>query len=154
MKDKKQERLEIHHIGVVVEDMNRAVDYYSKFGLGPFRITEISRSSESTKSEPSKYKLKLAFAKMIGSMAMELIQVVDGNPSYRKFLEKHGEGMHHLAFIVDDADAETDKWAKQGIKIIKRGPGWSYLDFGYRTVIEFLSPSRILDMTPRLFPKT
>ena len=76
MEDKKQERLEIHHIGVVVEDMNRAIENYSKFGVGPFRITEISRSSESTKSNPGKYKLKLAFAKMIGSMAMELIQVV------------------------------------------------------------------------------
>ena len=148
MKQTKQAVPEIHHIGLLVQDMNKAIEHYTQLGLGPFRIAEaISAKKPDTK-------IRIGMSYMIGSMGLELIQVVQGNPFYVSYLERHGEGMHHVAFIVDDADIEADKWVKQGASIASRGTGWAYLDFGYDVFIEFLSRSRIPSLNSRLYPQS
>jgi hypothetical protein len=90
---------------------------------------------------------------MIGSMGLELIQVVGGNPFYVPYLKRRGEGIHHVAFIVDDVNVEVKKWVPQGISIASRGTGWAYLDFGYDIFIEFISRSRISNLNSRLYPQ-
>jgi hypothetical protein len=63
---------------------------------------------------------------------MELIQAESGDNIYWEFFEKHGEGLHHLGFVVDDLDAELAKAKEQGIPVLMYGKvdggGFAYLD--------------------------
>ena len=66
---------------------------------------------------------------------IEFISPVQGDSIYRDFLNKNGEGIHHIAFMVDDLDAETAKLVAKGIPVVtsvKRptGRGFAYFDFG------------------------
>lgn len=145
--------LKIHHIGVVVKDIHKAVEYYSKFKFSPFRINTSVRPSGSLNQDSQDQIVKLTFAaaRMMGSMALEFIQVEQGKPFYLEFLNRQGEGMHHLAFVVDEAEAVASMWEKKGVPIVAHGPEWAYLDFGYDVLIEFISRSRLPNITARLF---
>ena len=61
---------------------------------------------------------------------IELIQPVEGESDYKKFLDEKGEGVHHVGFMVDDLDAETDKMTEAGFKVIQTGASstarWHY----------------------------
>ena len=78
---------------------------------------------------------------------VEFISPVEGDSIYRDFLNKNGEGIHHIAFMVDDLDAETDKLVARGIPVItsvKRstGRGFAYFDFG-DCLIELVGPVKV-----------
>lgn len=120
----------IHHICVVVKDMEKAIQYYSKRGVNPFLVRETDKGH---------CKLKWGFAWLVGSMRLELVQVLDGHCIYNEFLDKHGEGAHHICFEVEDGDAEVAKWKKQGFQIGPGGLGWGFDDFGYDMIIEFIA---------------
>lgn len=81
-------------------------------------------------SVANKSKTKLAFTS-IGPLQIELIQSVEGKTFYADFLEKHGEGIHHLGVRVDDIDATTANLGKKGVKVLfgRRGR-FAYMDTG------------------------
>ena len=121
---------EVYQLGVVVRDVDAAVKYYSsKFGLGPFRVTTVSRTGAMVYGKPMNYKAKLAFAEM-GRLQLELIQILEGETIQKEFLEKRGEGLHHLGFQVKDLEAEVAKWQKLGFKVLQRSkePLFAYMD--------------------------
>ena len=126
---------EIRHIGIVVKDIDKAVEYYSKLGLEPFKI-RVREPGPGTLGKDYQ-KLRFAFVSMIKSIKLELIQVV----------EAQGESLHHIALVVDGDlnhfDAEILRWTSQGFKIGDHGSGWAYIDFGYNVIIEFISSSLI-----------
>ncbi|MFH1639832.1 MAG: VOC family protein [Chloroflexota bacterium] len=131
------------HVAVVVRDMDQAVGQYeSILGSGIFRpetLMDSSTFSDYTvygKKTPDVHKSRFKHSD-IGpdKIDLEFISPVEGKPIYRDFLEKHGEGLHHIAFAVDDLDAETAKLVARGIPVItsvKRpnGRGFAYFDFG------------------------
>jgi methylmalonyl-CoA/ethylmalonyl-CoA epimerase len=109
----------IDHLGVVVRDLDQGIRYYSSnFGLGPFDIVESSRTGALIRGRPGGYRIKQAFARM-GQTFLELSQVVEGRPIQQDFLETHGEGLHHLGFVVDDFDAEVAKFEARGFSVIQ-----------------------------------
>jgi 4-hydroxyphenylpyruvate dioxygenase-like putative hemolysin len=117
----------IDQLGIVVRDIDKVIESWSKLlGIGPWD----SREMETTDRAGRKAKTKLAFAN-IGALQIELIQSVEGRTFYADFLEKHGEGIHHLGVRVDDVDAETDSLAKKGVKVLfgRRGR-FAYMDTG------------------------
>jgi len=72
----------------------------------------------------------MAFA-YVGPLEVELVQRVEGRIFQSKFLDKWGEGVHHLGFFVDDVDAEVAKLTKDGAKLLIHDPGkFAYLDAG------------------------
>lgn len=126
----------LFQIGVVVRDIDEAVDYYSStFGLGPFRTMVVERHGAIVRGKPADYKVKLAFAQM-GDIEFELVQILEGETIQSEFLRKKGEGLHHIAFIVDDLEAEIAKWGKKGIRVLQRSKppatpvegGYAYMD--------------------------
>jgi len=121
---------EVYQLGVVVKDVDEAVKYYStKFGISPFRVTTVSRSGAIVHGKPTNYKAKLAFAEM-GRLQLELIQILEGETIQKEFLEKRGEGLHHLGFLVKDLEAEVAKWQKLGFSVLQRSkePLFAYMD--------------------------
>jgi methylmalonyl-CoA/ethylmalonyl-CoA epimerase len=115
----------IDQIGIVVRDIDKVIESWSKLlGIGPWNSTEM----ETTDRAGRKAKTRLAFAN-IGPLQIELIQSVEGKTFYTDFLEKHGEGIHHLCVRVDDLDATTANLGKKGVKLlIGRRGRFAYMD--------------------------
>ncbi len=81
----------IEHIGIAVKDLESAIAFYEKqLGLKCYAIEEVKDQ-----------KVKTAFFK-IGDVKIELLASTDSDGPISKFIEKKGEGFHHIAYEVDD----------------------------------------------------
>jgi len=128
-----------HHVAVVVRNMDEAVEYYQSLGIGEFLPEFMLDSSTYTdykvygKTPDTIDKTRMRFVQ-IGSLRLELVQPVEGEPIYKEFLKSKGEGLHHIAYIVDDLKGETTKLVEKGIPVITRvyrsstGAGFAYFD--------------------------
>jgi methylmalonyl-CoA/ethylmalonyl-CoA epimerase len=112
----------IEHIGIAVKDLNASIEYWEKvFGLKCYALEEVKEQ-----------KVKTAFF-MIGQTKIELLESTDPEGPIGKFIEKKGEGVHHLAFAVkgiEEALAETEA---KGIQLIDKTPrkGAEQLDIAF-----------------------
>jgi 4-hydroxyphenylpyruvate dioxygenase-like putative hemolysin len=113
----------VHHVGIVVKDVDQAVQYYSSvFGLGPFK-TQVYEMDERTnftyRGQPAHARVKAAFAQS-GPVAIELVEVLEGKTPHTEFLTDKGEGVQHVAFQVDNLIETLADLAKDGIEPILR----------------------------------
>ena len=101
----------IEHIGIAVKNLEESIKYYEEiFGLKCYRIEEIKDQ-----------KVKTAFFK-IGETKIELLESTDPEGPVSKFIEKRGEGVHHVAFAVKDLQNTLQKVEKKGITLIDKQP--------------------------------
>ena len=121
-----------HHIGVVVKDIDKAVEYYSSLGFGPFLTPrlKIKEGLQRGKSLMTKPVIKQA---KVGGITLELLQPTQDESLAREFLESKGEGINHIGFSVDDIDTQANKLVKKGFKVIfsqkfEQGGGCAYLN--------------------------
>ena len=127
-----------HHVGVIVKDMEKTIEYLSSLGIGPFGMpngplyVEVSFKGE-LHGKPAEWKVKISNTKL-GNAELELLQPSGGESALQEFLDNHGEGLHHLGYLVDDVPAEMDKLVKQGVKVLTsanlEGRGFAYMDTG------------------------
>lgn len=122
----------IGQIGIVVKDCEKVAQQWERMlGIGPWTII----TQNATDSEGNPLEVKLAFAYM-GDLELELIEIAKGKTMHSEWLEKHGEGLHHLSFFVDDPDVVAANLVEQGAEIMLQRPGqWVYLDCGAGGVI-------------------
>lgn len=133
----KLEIKQVYQVCVVVKDIRKAMERYWKiFGIGPwqiytFRPPDLTNTTLHGKPEP--YTMKLASAR-VGALEWELIQPLEGRSAYKEFLEQRGEGLHHVAVVVDDFDKTVAALEKQGMGILMsgqyRGATFVYMDTG------------------------
>ena len=97
----------IEHIGIAVKNIESASKVYQTL----FN-TEIYQTEE-VESEG----VKTAFMRM-GQSKIELLEATSPNSPIAKFIEKRGEGMHHIAFDVDDIEAEIARLKSEGFELI------------------------------------
>jgi methylmalonyl-CoA/ethylmalonyl-CoA epimerase len=110
----------INHIGVVVRNIDKAIQYYSSiFGLGPFTVYEFEPEKHWFMGEPSPIKLILAKA-MWDNIELELLQHLEGKTIHKEFLDTHGEGLQHLGFLVPNYEEMYDKFRKAGFAPLMR----------------------------------
>ena len=97
----------IEHIGIAVENPQKSNEIFEKlFG-------ETSYKSELVESEGVK-----TYFYQLGESKIELLESVKENSSIEKFISKRGQGMHHIAFYVDDIHLELDRLANLGFEAI------------------------------------
>jgi catechol 2,3-dioxygenase-like lactoylglutathione lyase family enzyme len=110
---------DVGHIGSVVKDVDRVVEYYSRvFGIGPFEIYDFRPYKTWVRGQKVQpFELRIATAD-VGPAKMELIQVIYGDPPHRGFLEVHGEGLQHLGFYVQNYDEWKSYVREEGIEIL------------------------------------
>jgi len=110
---------DVGHIGAVVTNIDRVIEYYSPvFGIGPFEIYDFRPQKAWVRGQEVKpFELRIATAD-VGSAKMELIQVIRGDPPHRDFLEVHGEGLQHLGFYVENYDEWKSYVREEGIEIL------------------------------------
>lgn len=128
----KMQITKIDHIGIVVKDIQKTVEYYSStLGIGPFRVFEVNIPDAIVQGKVSSLRIKAAIAKL-GSLDIELIESIEGENIYAEFLKSRGEGLHHLAMLVDDVDKEVAELKEQGIRVLQGAKtpagSFAYLD--------------------------
>lgn len=111
-------------VGFVVHDVvATARKYVEAFGLPEPTIIETpgyDRSKTTVNGAPSEATAKLAFFQT-GQLVIELIEP-DRTPSvWRDFLDKNGEGVHHIAFRVADTGATEAAFAREGMPVLQQG---------------------------------
>lgn len=131
----------VHHIGVIVSDMARAVEYYKSLGIVTIgRDLGVVRTREGAQ-------VRTRWAQ-IGPLLLELFQPVEGEDIQFQFLREHGEGIAHVGFTVANFDAEVNKLVNNGAKLMFRldhptGTSIAYFDTrqagGF--IIELMKPS-------------
>ena len=101
----------IDHIGIAVHSIDKTRGFYEQaLGLHCEGIEEV----------PSQ-KVRTAFFSL-GEAHIELLEPIDDNSPIAKFLEKRGEGIHHIAYQSDDVAAQLDKARTAGCKLINEQP--------------------------------
>jgi methylmalonyl-CoA/ethylmalonyl-CoA epimerase len=116
----KLETFKLDHIGVVVNDIQKAVDFYTKaFGIKFDDIAEHQLPPDViTRGKPSPYTMKVTFGPMSSSVRLELIQIVEGKTLQSEFLKAHGEGIMHLGYEVENLEKEVANAESQGLEVI------------------------------------
>ena len=99
----------IKHIGVAVEDLQTARDFFQE----TFRL--------STSDQENFGELLFSFIPMKGTN-LELLQSTEADGQIAKFIQKRGQGIHHIALEVDDVQAELDRLKNKGLKLINEKP--------------------------------
>lgn len=109
----------LDHLGVVVKDIQKSVDYYTgAFGLTFDEIAEHALPPDViTRGKPTPYTMRVTFAQM-GPLRLELINIVEGESLHTEFLKDRGEGIHHLGFEVVDLEKEVANAEEQGLEMI------------------------------------
>ena len=125
---------ELHHVTIVVRDMEKALRHYSSLGIGPFESYPPMREyvKINVPDESAFYNLTIRVAR-IGPVSLQLVQPHEGKSIYKEFLEKRGEGVFHMGFVVDDIEKEEQKLKETGLKVISSGrradgSGFAYFD--------------------------
>ena len=101
----------LHHIGIAVQDLEEAVRLYrDKLGLRLDSIEEIPSE---------RVRVAVLFA---GQQRIELLQGTGDDSAITKFIARRGEGIHHIAFEVDDAVAEIARLTEEGLRLLDETP--------------------------------
>jgi methylmalonyl-CoA/ethylmalonyl-CoA epimerase len=101
----------IEHLGIAVKNLKEANEVYTKLlGREPYK----SETVESEAVETSFF--------MTGENKIELLAATNENSAIAKYIEKRGQGIHHIAFAVQDIKAELVRLEKEGFQILNKEP--------------------------------
>lgn len=101
----------IEHIGIAVKDLTHSNDLFKKlFGSEHYKVEAVESEGVST-----------SFF-MLGETKIELLQATTPESSIAKFIEKKGEGIHHIAYAVDDIKSEMARLKNEGFEILNQEP--------------------------------
>lgn len=112
----------IEHIGIAVESLEEAIPFYEKMlGQKCYAVEEVKDQ-----------KVKTAFF-MVGQTKIELLESTDPEGPIGKYIEKKGQGIHHIAYAVDNVDESLKELDEQGVRLIdqKARKGAEGLNIGF-----------------------
>ena len=101
----------IEHIGIAVKELSKAIPLFEKL------LNTVCYKTELVESE----KVNTAFFSM-GKTKIELLESTDPNGVIAKFIERKGEGLHHIAFDVADIKAEMKRLQGEGFVLLNEEP--------------------------------
>ena len=101
----------IEHIGIAVKNLEESIKYYEDIlGFKCYSIEEVKEQ-----------KVKTAFF-LVGQTKIELLESTDPEGSIGKFIEKKGEGVHHIAFAVKGLENALTEIETKGVRLIDKTP--------------------------------
>ena len=124
----------LHHLCIVVHDIEKAMAFYERAGIGPWvdyppldQFTELKLPDERAFKA---LKIKVAH---IGPIQLQLMEPREGDSPQKHFLKARGEGVFHVGFVVDDVDAAEAEGTARGLEVFMRGrrpngSGFTYFD--------------------------
>lgn len=103
--------IKVEHIGIAVKSLGQANDLFARlFGREHYKIEAVETEGVST-----------SFFRM-GETKIELLEATQPDSPIAKFIEKRGEGIHHIAFQVSDIRAEMDRLKQEGFILLNEEP--------------------------------
>ena len=103
--------MKIDHIGIAVRNMSESNELFRKLlGEAHYKVEEVASEKVATSF----------FA--VGESKIELLEATDPDSPIAKFIEKRGEGIHHIAFEVEDIVAEIERLENEGFVALNREP--------------------------------
>ena len=112
----------VEHIGIAVKNLNESIKFYEDIlGLNCYAIEEVKDQ-----------KVKTAFFQ-IGETKIELLETTDPDGPIGKFIEKRGEGIHHIAFKTEDINSSLKELKGKNIHLVDEQPrkGAEGLNIGF-----------------------
>ena len=101
----------IEHIGIAVKSLKDSNEMYTKLlGTAPYKTEAVASEGVNT-----------SFFKM-GASKIELLEATQDDSPIAKFLEKRGEGVHHIAYAVDDIRSEMKRLKDEGFHLLNEEP--------------------------------
>ena len=101
----------IEHIGIAVKNIQQSNELFKKlFGKEHYKIENVASEGVST-----------SFF-MIGETKIELLEATNETSAISKFIEKKGEGIHHIAYEVDNIESEMARLKQEGFELINQSP--------------------------------
>lgn len=101
----------IEHIGIAVKNLNNSNELFKKlFGKEHYKVEAVASEGVST-----------SFF-MLGETKIELLEATNENSAIAKFIEKKGEGIHHIAYEVDNLEEEMARLKQEGFELINQSP--------------------------------
>lgn len=101
----------IEHLGIAIKNMETSDHLFAKLlGTEPYKQESVEREG-----------VKTSFF-MVGDSKIELLEATNAESPIAKFIEKKGEGIHHIAFAVDDIFAEITRLKSEGFIFISEEP--------------------------------
>jgi methylmalonyl-CoA/ethylmalonyl-CoA epimerase len=129
----------IEHIGIAVKDLDKSIKFYEEMlGLKCYAIEEVKDQ-----------KVKTAFFK-IGQTKLELLESTASDGAIAKFIEKRGEGVHHISFAVKNLDSTVIELQRKNIRLIDHAPRKGAEEFN----IAFIHPESTLGVLIELCEKS
>ena len=101
----------INHVGIAVKNIETSIPFYRDILGMTFEGTE----------EVAEQKVRVAFLQ-VGESRIELLEPTSPDSPVAKFLEKNGEGIHHLAYEVDDLEKKLVELQNGGVRLIDQTP--------------------------------
>lgn len=112
---------EVSQLGIIIRDMERAIINYSDiFGIIFPKVFVPEYFNMTYRGKPGDFRIKVALG-MMSELQIELIEVLKGPTIYDEFLEKKGQGLHHLGFDVKNMDARIEALKNLGIGVLQSG---------------------------------
>ena len=103
--------LKIEHLGIAVKNLEQSNELFTKlFGKPPYKLEKVESESVST-----------SFF-LMGASKIELLEATNPDSPIAKFIEKKGEGIHHIAFEVGDIYAEMKRLQNEGFTVLSEHP--------------------------------
>ena len=101
----------IEHIGIAVKSLESSNELFAKlFGQSHYKIEEVASEGVNT-----------SFFQ-VGPNKIELLEATKPDSPIAKFIEKKGEGIHHIAFDVEDIEAEMERLRGEGFTVLNEKP--------------------------------
>lgn len=145
-------------VGLVVRDSEAtARRYWEEFGIGPWRFYTLDPGNTSKmrfRGRSVKHAFRAALASL-GDLTLELIEPLDGSSVYSEHLQLHGEGLHHLAFAVDDYESARERLTERGFAELQAGRPYDVNDYSYfdtAGVLGFITEIYSKDAPGKSFP--
>jgi methylmalonyl-CoA/ethylmalonyl-CoA epimerase len=103
--------LKVEHIGIAVKNMESANSLFSKlFNKSHYKLEKVESEGVAT-----------SFFQM-GETKIELLQAENEDSAIAKFIEKKGEGIHHIAYEVENIESEMQRLESEGFQLINKAP--------------------------------
>lgn len=115
----------VTQIGIIVKDIEKTAEAYAHFfGIQKpgIVVTDIfDKAHTEYEGKPTQARAKLAFINVGESLDLELIEPDHEPSTWRNFLDTHGEGVHHIAFVVKDMDEKIASLEESSIPLQQKG---------------------------------
>lgn len=143
----------VAQVAMVVKDLDKTVKHYHNlFDIGPWHFYTyekplVKRMSYHGKPADHSFRIALSY---FGTSRIELIEIKEGNSIYQDFIDKHGYGVQHLGFLVEDMQVALEQARAAGLEMIQDGEGFGLEGDGHYA---YLDTEELLGVTIELIER-